>query len=157
MTSEVLEPSPNTVWVPTFQRWQPRHPFDAARAFGSVGRGGMKSAALCASPSDAGVGSAVLRARWVGARAVFLLVDELPAGRARVIGTARGVRLAGVLLLARRRAPGFAREPVSLAVLVRLIVLLSVLEQPMLPIGSGHVSLERSIARARTARDFRSR
>src|SRR6187549_512058 len=40
-----LGPSPNTVWVPTFHRRQPRQSAAAARSFGGVGLGGMKSAA----------------------------------------------------------------------------------------------------------------
>src|SRR3954467_12356902 len=39
-------PSPNTVWAPTFHRWQPRHPAAARRSAGRVRRAGRKSAAL---------------------------------------------------------------------------------------------------------------
>ena len=45
MTRADAGPSPNTVWVPTLNRSQPWHPFDATRSLESVGRGGMKSAA----------------------------------------------------------------------------------------------------------------
>src|SRR3954470_15341983 len=45
MTRAVRGPSPNTVWVPTLNRWHPRQPLLAARSVFSVGRGGMKSAA----------------------------------------------------------------------------------------------------------------
>src|SRR5687768_10522464 len=106
----------------------------------------MKSAALRASPSDSGVGSADFLARVAGARAAFLLAAVDPAGRARVLSPARGVRVGRVLLDFTRMAAGLLRGPVLLAVLVRLVVLLAVFAQPVLSVGAGRVRLERSAA-----------
>src|SRR5512147_1151402 len=45
ITSAPRGPSPNTVWVASLQRWQPRQPAAAARSDGSVGRSGTNGAA----------------------------------------------------------------------------------------------------------------
>src|SRR5205085_6079430 len=56
MTSTgVRLPSPNTVCVPTFHRWQPRHPCAAVRSAAIVRRAGRKSAALLVDPVELGV------------------------------------------------------------------------------------------------------
>jgi hypothetical protein len=77
-------PSPNTVWVPSLYKGHPRHPFDAARSFGTVGRGGMKSAA---EP----VGFTVLFG-WVVLLAVFGEAVPAGLGLAELIEVVRALR-----------------------------------------------------------------
>src|SRR5437773_9052084 len=72
MTRACFGPSPNTVCVPSVQRWQPRHVIAAARSFGNVGFGGMKSAAEPVETARFGEGRPVPGAemRFVAARAL---------------------------------------------------------------------------------------
>src|SRR5512133_4013663 len=94
-----LAPSPNTVCVPTFHRWQPRHPAAARRSAGRVRRAGRKSAALPLE-SAAFVRVVILLAvRCVVRVAVHRLVYLLDEARVRALAVlAFGVLLRALLL-----------------------------------------------------------
>src|SRR5215216_1263729 len=111
MSAAERAPSPNTVCVPTFQRWQPRQPAAARRSDGSVRRAGRKSAALPVA-SAVLVSVVMLLALGIG---IHGFVDLLEKARVRLLAMLPfGVLLRALLLpvgCLHRLLPAMAARP----------------------------------------------